>query len=137
MGNSDWRPRYFAINENHDLYKWGFDLDENIAAVTSTTPVLSSGTSCALSIDDFERSNLMVYPNPCNNFFNIHFFDVNQIEKVEIYNEIGQLLYKQDIFQIDSNEISIDVTDYAKGIYFIKVVSNNTPTIIKVIKSNP
>lgn len=134
MGNSDWRPRYFAINENHDLYKWGFDLDENIAAVTSTTPVLS-GTSCALSIDDFERSNLMVYPNPFKNDF---ILDIQSSSNDDINVQVFDLLGKTIEFRtIKASEVNDKISfgdNYSKGVYTLIVNQGEDKKVIKMVK---
>ena len=135
MGNSDWRPRYFAINENNDLYKWGFDLDENIAAVTSTTPVLS-GTSCALSIDDFEKNNVMVYPNPASQVLNLELLTLQSVSaKVTIVNTLGQVVHREDIILENGlNTTSINVASLPQGVYTLKLKTQNQTYCEKWIK---
>lgn len=133
-GRADWRPRFYAFNENHDLYKWGYDLDENIQSVTSTIPVLS-GTTCTLNVDDFDNQEVVVYPNPSNDFFNIQIGNGFQIQKLELYNELGQLLYISNTIEVNSNILRVDAKEYARGVYFIKVHSNNANKLIRVIKN--
>ena len=78
--------------------------------------------------------------------FNIYFFntrvDVNNIEiissenneyikNVIIYNTVGELVYSTDCIE---NHISIDFSNYANGVYFVKINTNNNYQTYKIIK---
>ena len=70
-----------------------------------------------LSSDIFFKNNLLIYPNPSNKIVNISLGNNLQLEKVTIYNTLGQMLKT-------TNSLQLDVTDLAKGSYYIEVVSN-------------
>lgn len=73
-----------------------------------------------------------VYPNPNDGFFYIQAEEVTDFS-VEIYNLSGQLLLSQP--NIHSKLSALDIRSYPKGLYLIKVVTNEGITTKKLIKS--
>ncbi|MGI6291897.1 MAG: T9SS type A sorting domain-containing protein [Bacteroidales bacterium] len=74
--------------------------------------------------------NIRLSPNPSSDFI---FLQTKEIEKentlLEIYNLHGKLLYTQRI--IDETT-SIDISSYAEGMYFFKILNNQQ--LIKIVK---
>lgn len=68
-----------------------------------------------------------VYPNPANDMINI---EAQDIELVELYDIYGRMLYSEDI----NDNTSIDISDFAEGIYFIKIYSEGKNSVKKIIK---
>lgn len=76
-------------------------------------------TYLTVGVEDIvSNENVQVYPNPASDYINI---SVNETEYVEIYNTIGSLVMSKQI----SNGDKIDLHDFSKGLYFIKVSSEN------------
>jgi hypothetical protein len=81
--------------------------------------------------NNLESNGITIYPNPTNDFINI-------ISKpttngiIEIYNSTGKLVIKEPI----AKELnSIDLTNQADGLYFLKLISNGQIlTLQKIIK---
>jgi len=68
-----------------------------------------------------------IYPNPANDLINIAFDgDKTKINNVELYNTIGQLLYRQN------NLNAIDVRNIKAGFYLLKI-NNDGNSITKKI----
>jgi hypothetical protein len=69
-----------------------------------------------------------LYPNPASNFLNITSANpTKQISGLKIYNQMGELVYTAD--EIKSSEtISISVSDFAEGIYFITLTFSDGET---------
>ncbi len=67
-------------------------------------------------------NNISIYPNPNNGIFNISIS--SQINKgiIAVYNSIGALVYLQEI---TNQENSIELSNQANGLYFVKVMSDN------------
>lgn len=78
--------------------------------------------------------NVMVYPNPTGNQFTIHNSQF-AIEKAEIYNVLGEKVNLQE-FEIRNSkfEISMDITNLAKGLYFIQLSGESKNWLGKFIK---
>ena len=71
--------------------------------------------------NDLEESTLKVYPNPSNGTFNIATGGDKVIDRVEIYNNMGQMI----ISKFNASSFEIDLTDQSKGLYFLKVFMND------------
>jgi hypothetical protein len=75
------------------------------------------------------NSDVDIYPNPANNRLYINLKD-SKPASVQINNLNGQpLLLKQLNNQIET----IDISKFAKGIYLIKIIKNNTIIVRKVV----
>ena len=72
-------------------------------------------------------SNLDVYPNPSRDMFNVTFTseDVQDLE-VRVINIIGEEIIKEDLQQFVGEYVKvIDLNNYDKGIYLLKITTNN------------
>ena len=67
--------------------------------------------------------NLTIYPNPSRDIFNISFIsEEKQNLKVRLVNVIGEQLVSEDLKQfIGEYTKEIDLTNKAKGIYFLEI----------------
>jgi hypothetical protein len=79
-----------------------------------------------LSTLDFEISQFKLYPNPASNEFTIELGNSTTLEKVNIFNNIGQLV-------LTSKESRIKTSSLAKGIYLVKVTTNEGKATKKII----
>ncbi|WP_411376917.1 leucine-rich repeat domain-containing protein [Flavobacterium psychrophilum] len=72
------------------------------------------------------ESNLKIYPNPVSEILNIALQEGLQLQKVNFYNTLGQLIKT-------TNHLETNVSSFAKGNYFVEVMTNQgkaTKTII-------
>lgn len=87
---------------------------ENVSEVDCNTSV---------GIPNQEISSVNVYPNPVvDNFVHLKLNQTDSNQKIEIFDAMGKLMYSKKAF--NETEISIDVSRYRKGMYFIKVQKN-------------
>jgi CotH kinase protein/Secretion system C-terminal sorting domain/Lamin Tail Domain len=95
--------------------------------VTSPTFNASNGNCKPLANKELELSEAKIYPNPTQGILNI--VSENAIGKIQVFNLSGQV-----IFQVikEDNNTTIDLSDLAKGMYFVKI--DNTK-VMKVILS--
>jgi len=79
-----------------------------------------------LSLDEFENTNTVkLFPNPTTEYIQI--LGLINTENYSIYNVIGSEISKGSI---SINE-KIDVKNYSKGVYFLKIDNGNTVKFIK------
>ncbi|MCC7332856.1 MAG: T9SS type A sorting domain-containing protein [Flavobacteriales bacterium] len=85
-------------------------------------------TSVKDTIKD-EINEFNIYPNPNNGNFTL---EIENFENttIEIYNNLGQLILKNNLIQ---NLTTIDLTKFSKGMYFVKVNSVNKVIIEKIV----
>jgi hypothetical protein len=86
----------------------------------------ASSTATMISEEDYKRL-LNVFPNPSRDVFNISFTSEKvQHLKVRILNVIGEELIAEDLEQfIGEYTKQIDLTNNAKGIYFLEIETDN------------
>ena len=97
-----------------------------------------SGTSAVVVTVGIEESlldqTISVYPNPNNGAFRVE-FQLEGLQDVEIrvVDAIGREVYTNDIGNISGNfKQDIDLSDKAKGLYILQVISNGVTTSRKV-----
>jgi hypothetical protein len=78
-----------------------------------------------------ETHAITIYPNPSTGIFNISCNAISNNIHVELVNALGQLLFDQ---KINSENTSIDISKYAKGIYYLKVIGSDKQEVFKLIK---
>jgi hypothetical protein len=87
-------------------------------------------TTTALANNQFEFSNLKVYPNPVNNILNVE--NAEKITKVSIINLLGQELLSKNF---DDLKTQIDISGLQSGSYLVRISSENKEQIVKIIKN--
>lgn len=89
------------------------------------------------SVNDFaDVDDLRVFPNPATDRLNVSFVSGDaEMLSCKILDVTGKLLYSK---RIHSNgglvEESVDISEYAKGIYFLRIETSKGTTIEKFIK---
>ena len=88
-------------------------------------PVTLSTTD--VSINDYNQIEVKIYPNPATNFVKV---TSDQIQRVEIYNMMGQLVFEQ--FYNDAH-VTIPTSGMAPGSYAVKVTATSGTVTKQVI----
>jgi len=91
---------------------------------------LSVGTGRELGIRNEE---LEIYPNPNDGLFTIN-AEGTKIKEVKIYDVIGRSFDRLKITEIGNNRATVDLSDVAKGIYFVEVRTEKGVIRKKVVK---
>lgn len=129
----------------------------NVSAFTNSPNVLvrfryisDYGTSNNFYLDDIniqsvvtgvsevnkEHLNLLIYPNPANEalYVNFEIEDEAQID-AQLLNALGQTLIEKNkqLCTKGSNTITFNTSNLSKGVYFLKIVKDNTIFMEKVI----
>ena len=120
-----------TLNCGNCINNYSYYLIDDVCV--STDSLLCNGgidvLPCTVSIEENNfNSSFSLFPNPANNHINIQ-SNFNTPFDVEVYNSIGQLLYKKQ--NISSNNLQIDISSYNSGLLFIKIESNNQSIIYK------
>lgn len=76
-----------------------------------------------------ENQNLSIYPNPAKDKITI--YSDSTVEKVLVYNIFGKLVYKSSK---DSKNLTVDTSNFSKGIYLVKVFSGGFFKTKKIVK---
>jgi len=97
---------YLVAKSNHqnNLYV------DNINIYTKTLPAR------------LKEQGYLLYPNPFRNSFLIHHFrpPVN-LQNIGIYNSVGQLVWAKNVNGSGQTEITVDMSRFSAGMYFVKL----------------
>ena len=66
-------------------------------------------------VDENQASALKLYPNPAQQSLSL---EAEGMTYIEVYDVLGQLVYQQDA---ESNNLTLNVSDWTEGLYFVKV----------------
>ena len=81
-----------------------------------------------LNINDYPQNNSRIFPNPVNNYLNID--SSNRINKLEIYDMLGKKIFEKQ----KENLTEIELPFLNSGIYIVKLFSDETAEIHRIIK---
>ena len=84
----------------------------------------------AVGIDNVDNAaSFEIYPNPAHETVNVA--TTMNAQKVEVLNYLGQVIYSQNV---TSNNFTLNVANYADGVYFIRISGNDGIATQKLIK---
>jgi Secretion system C-terminal sorting domain len=85
----------------------------------------NNATSCdntTLSIDDLDRDQIILYPNPITNTSILQFPSEGNVDLLKIYDVSGKLVKEE---KVNKDYVLIDAMQYRSGLYFYQVFSEN------------
>jgi hypothetical protein len=109
-----------------------FTVDESIPESKASDRFALVFEPVSLSTPEETITSLSLYPNPTQGNFSISGRDLEQGAELEIYNMIGQQVYKKSL----KGQSTIEVTDFnaTTGIYLVKLKTNQGEKTFKLIK---
>ena len=117
-----------ALEIGENTFELIVTAEDHISTKTYTIVVERTKTYID-GIDDIENANVIkLYPNPAKDI--IYIETAVPVQRMEIYDMTGKMLRR-----IEDPNNTIDISDFAKGLYFIKMsVSPSETTIQKIVK---
>jgi hypothetical protein len=109
------------VNKKANIY-----FDYNFPILTNDAETVFQ----SLNNPDFQNdSSISVYPNPTNGIVTVN--SNNSIKSIQLYDVQGRLLQTN---LVNENETSIDVSTKAKGVYFLKILSDKGMKVEKIVR---
>ena len=102
---------------------------EEQITVTTKTPLPT-----ILASAEFEYDNFVIYPNPSTDIFNVKIGDM-QPQNIEVTDISGKILFSKKEFDNSGGEIQINLSNVAKGVYFIKLATDKKSVVKKIVKN--
>ena len=139
-------PYEYGFSNDGSQLNEGYSIQQLIDGIPTSS--LSSGTKefrtyeqisnslgasggAVLSINNFEKNiELSIYPNPITNGI-INILANENINSVEIYNLLGQVVFKQ---KLNINNTTANIENLDSGVYTLKAFSQNGIGIKQIIK---
>lgn len=82
------------------------------------------------AIEDVENDEITVFPNPSNGIINVNF---KQASEIKIVNITGKVIYQENIKNNITKSKSIDMANFANGIYFVNIINGEKSTVKKIV----
>ena len=111
----------------------GASIDYQTPAANATfTNITLHWDPIVTSINEATVQNpvIEVYPNPTNGVFNV---DYNNANTIKVINTLGVLVHETKLNELSQGTKSIDLSNFANGIYMITVSNEHGSSIHKVI----
>jgi hypothetical protein len=102
---------------------------------TSATTVNGTTTYLPLTVTNFEKTNITIFPNPAQEYFTVQADFVENDLNVEVINELGQVVKTSKILQ-GSTLTVIETDTLYNGIYFVRISSAKDAKSYKIIINN-
>jgi len=129
--NNKFRFRNDASVNNDQIY---FDAviisGDNVSAAPIVPNANDTVGSRAISFARNSDQNIKLYPNPTNSVLNIDILD-GTYDEISIFSTTGKLVKK---VEPNGNNLTIDVSQFATGMYFVRFVSNGLAVTKRFIK---
>lgn len=117
----DYETEYCYVVEI-DCGYGNYGLSETACATTDAEVIEENGVGL-LDAESFE-----LYPNPASDKF---FIEGLQMQGIQIVNFAGQVVYEED--NISDDRISIDTSDFAPGVYAVRIILSDSRSVVKRI----
>ncbi|MDU8886332.1 T9SS type A sorting domain-containing protein [Yeosuana sp. MJ-SS3] len=138
--SGSWTQIGSSLNGEASLDRFGYSLNlsSDATALAVGTPYNDSSgddygkvevyeLSSLLSSDDkLDLSDFRLFPNPAKNEFTIQIKEGLELQRVNIYNSLGQLLY---IF----NKNTINISEFSRGIYYAEIITDRGKSTRKLV----
>lgn len=95
-----------------------------------STASLAVLAQIALNTNGFDLSKFKFYPNPVHDILNIDY--AQNISKVEVFNAVGQLVSVKYQTGVSTK---VNMSTLSDGVYLIKLSSENSTQVIRVVKN--
>ncbi|PLX10930.1 MAG: hypothetical protein C0597_15960 [Marinilabiliales bacterium] len=116
------------------LSKDGFwNYDSSISVINQDT-VFTIKMASTTIITNLDQENIKIYPNPSNGLFSIEIKGVsNETFTIKVFNVIGSIVYNNKLTGESIIKEQVDISDNAKGMYFISIESDDGSVLSKRI----
>lgn len=103
-------------------------IDDYIFTANSNGKIYRSQTGL-LDVNKLPKNlKTSIYPNPAKDFVNIKLKNFTNVNFVEVHDILGKLVFSKKI-QNNLNLITIDTSNFNKGIYFLNIISKSNGKI--------
>lgn len=123
VGGNQFNPGWAGVGIHDVIYSFT-GTNGCVGAITQQIQV-----DVCTGIVETNTNSFEIYPNPTNGFFTIKMNDIPDDAVVKVLDLLGKVVLEQSA----SSTMSIDLSQYGKGIYMVMIVSEESVKARKVI----
>lgn len=113
------------------IFRFVFHSDEYVTEEGVVLDNLVIEGNDSLNTTGYELQQIVIYPNPSSDIFNIKMSNISDFE-ISVIDITGKLLFK-DLNSNKSSNYSLDMTNFSSGVYFLQIEANNRSKVIKLM----
>ena len=103
--------------------------DNGVPAASTTQTIHIVSPTLITSVSKNNSFKSVIHPNPSNGIVNIN-FNVDGQKQVRLFNSLGSLILTENS---TSNNLQLNISNQAKGLYFVEVNNGKTLEVQKLI----
>ena len=129
------RPQYNGPHGGQISFpggKYEQEEDNNLQAIWVVKVDSCGCTGVNIEKIQLTDTDVLVYPNPASTYVQVESKKL-KIESIEIYDIFGKVLKQLTITR--SNNLTIEIEDLPKGIYLLRIKTNNSVLIKKFVRN--
>jgi len=83
------------------------------------------------------QTEFLIFPNPVKESLTVSFKDLDiGIYKIQLFDDLGKLVFKTESeIKQDSKMVSIDLSQFAAGNYFLRIANSQLDKTVKIFKT--
>lgn len=132
--NNSSTDKHYALTDNNPLGVTSYYRLKQTDNNGKTELFNPQFVSCAT---EYGNQTVDMYPNPSSGILNISLNNVDVVNsKIILYDALGQQIYSGSLDEMPVNQgvYNLNMSNYADGMYYLKIVSDNYTHMEKVIK---
>ena len=127
VSGSNFDPNAAGAGSHYIVYSF---TDSNTCTNMDSTLIVVE--SCVGIEEANGLSGVTIYPNPANNVINVSLGNITTAVNFSLTAIDGKVVYQAN--NVNDTKAVIDISNNAKGVYFLRVETNNQYNVYKVIK---
>ena len=134
LGNYVWPNDFIGNTYQEEINYFKTWLTNRMTWLDNNLPGAASDCSALLGEHQFNEENvsdIRIYPNPAGNAL---FIEARNLEKINIYNNLGQLMFSRK--ELPSNHYKVhqfNVSEWNSGLYLIEIIQTDNRLLRKVV----
>ncbi len=119
-------------NAGYHFVEWNDGVSDSVRSVTVTGDMTFVATFAQNSgIIDVSGSQIVLFPNPASSKVTLQ--GIEGLAQVTVVDMNGRMVYTQSLSHSDTQSLTIDVSQFAKGAYFVRITGEHNTAIRKLI----
>jgi hypothetical protein len=112
-------------------------VQETLAGNSNFSDVKIEWKPTVTMVDQIQNGDdISVFPNPTTGIVNLDFKNPMHDARVIVESETGSTIYRNELKNDFKGSLKIDISNYARGIYFVKVVTKENQFVYKLLLDN-